>query len=161
MSKVTPVLAAAFPYVFFAGFGCMLLFDSVSDGVLLGFLAVYFALGVILSVLYAVFADARSNFAVKLAAIPGDLFVIVYFVIRCIEVEQATQNGAIEGGLGIIVLIILSIPYLLCRVMSMVSAAIACGRRVHGSDHIYTVLHVLPIFDIIVAAIVRKRIQNH
>ncbi|MGN0999020.1 MAG: hypothetical protein ACI4PO_05660 [Faecousia sp.] len=161
MRKAMPVLSALLPYIYFLGFGCMLLLDIDSDAVLLGFLAVYFVLGILVSALYAVFADARSNFAVKLAAIPGDLFVIAYFVIRCMETEQATQNGAIEGGLGIIVLIILSIPYLLCRVMTMISSAVACGRRVHGSDHIYTVLHVLPIFDIIGAAIVRKRIQNH
>ncbi len=160
MRKIAPVLAVLQPYAYFVGFAVFSQRMADSDMILFSFFALYLLFGVTVSIFYAVFADAASNFWVKAAIIPADLVVIFFNIFRYLSAKNAGNSGADGLGMALFVLILFVIPYILSRTAGMVSAAIACARKRQSVGTLHIILHLLPIADLCSAAAVRNQLQQ-
>ena len=90
---------------------------------------------------------------------------IIWLIVQAIDVLKQAQNGAMEGGLGIFLLIVLYLPhwinYLVCRIV----AAVQCCRGLKGicssgKAGIYAILHIFPVLDIISAILVLRKVKT-
>ncbi len=158
MKKAITVLLALVPYGFFAGIGCLILFDLDSDVALFDFFALYLLLGIVTAILYGIFGKSRYNLWVKLAAVPADCFAIGFLILRAIENNRAMEDGAMGVGLSIFVLLLFGFFYFLPRIASGIACAVVCGRD-PKTKSIHTLLHLLPIADLVSAALIRKNVQ--
>ncbi len=158
MRKILPFLMALVPYLYFLGIGGIVLFDLDSDVILLGFFGLYFLLGIISAILYGSFANPGSNLWIKLAALPTDAVAIGFLIVRAIEISQAIETGAMGVGLSIFALLLFGFFYFLPRMASLIACAVACWKDSHIPPH-HKILHLLPIADVISAALIFKHKQ--
>ncbi len=159
MKKVAPFLAALLPYCYFGALGCMFHLDVDSDVFLFILFAVFLAVGLPVALVYGIFADVRSNFPVKLAWLPADIAVVTFNTVRIMEANQAAADGAMGVGLSIFALIVFLIPYLSSRGMCVISATVICAKQAKSHTVLHTLLHLIPIADIVSAAMIRSKRQ--
>lgn len=165
------VLMMACPYVYFAGIVFFAFFDFDSDGLLLGFFLLYIVAAIVITVCYGVTAKgkplglASRNLWSKLVAIPGDLAVLAFVVIRCGENAQAAAEGAMGVGLSVFVLFLFLTPYLIARGSAMLSQLAVCRRIISASHdqpkgYGYVLLHLLPVVDVVSAFAVYRKLHR-
>ncbi len=162
MNKIVPILSGLFPYLYLVCIATMSFWDldgAKGDLILFAFFGLYILLSIVAAVLYAVFATPQTNLWVKLAAIPTDLAAIAFIAIRIIEDNQAAADGAMGVGLGVFAMILFALPYISTRIHMAIACAVACGRDPKVPSY-HTLLHLLPIADLISAALLRKNQQH-
>ncbi len=159
MRKFVSILCALLPMLYFAGLFLVATFLEDSDESLLLYILVYCVAALAICIAYCCVKE-NHNLMVKLFAVPVDICVISSFVIRWLEAQNAAADGALESGLGIFLMILLLIPYVLQRALSMFVGAIICGRTAKEHTSVHTLLHLVPVADIVSAAIVYKKLYK-
>ncbi len=155
MRKVTPIFTAFLPLGYVCVTAIPFLFQIDSDILALGIPCLYSLIALVICILYGL-SGVNKNLAVKLAALPVDIGIAGYFLYYCIETAKASAEGAMGGGLGVFLLILLLLPYLSLRFFQAVSSTVICYRTAKNSRGLHCLLHLLPIADIVSAAIVHK-----
>jgi hypothetical protein len=114
-------------------------------------------------------ADSLYLVKMNLLIISGNLILftaeIIWLIVSSIQVHIATQQGAMEGGLGIFLQIILYLPswisYLICRF----TAASCCfdalkGTVESGTRTLHTIAHLFPVLDMVSAIWVYSKVKH-
>ncbi len=159
MRKLIFILTMLLPLGFLAANAILFLLWIESD---LAFIATpylygLFALGI--SIIYGIFRENR-NLYVKLAGLPVDIGIAVYFISYCQEVAKATNEGAMGGGLGVALLIVLLLPYMFFRIATGISCTVVCSCTARKNRLLHTLLHLIPLADLISAAMVHKQLRT-
>ena len=170
MKKVFAVLTALIPAVYLIGLGISASVGA-EDAALFALLGVKLILGFLLPVWYAVItanADKKFLAVCNLWFYGGNLFLfaieIALWIHSYIENRIAAQNGAMEGGLLLFLLILVYLPhwanYLVVRIVGSVST----GRILSGICEkrcrlIHMDLQLLPVADLISAILVLRKVN--
>jgi hypothetical protein len=93
------------------------------------------------------------------------LFEAVYWVKTLIEVRIAEQNGAMGGGLGLVLLILLYLPHWVSYSLTHVAGAIGCSRVLQdkctpGVRICHILLQLFPFTDLISEIWVLNRVKK-
>ena len=170
MKKVFAVLTTLLPAVYLIGLGISASVGA-EDAALFALLGVMLILGFLLPVWYAMItanADKKFLAVCNLWFYGGNLFLfateIALWIHSYIENRIAAQNGAMEGGLVLFLLILLYLPhwsnYLVVRIVGVVST----GRILSGICEkrcrlIHMDLQLLPVADLISAILVLRKVN--
>ena len=171
MKKLFGVLTALVPLIYVMT--CMFLFyfdaeDEVTISAVLGSIV----LALIICAVYSSFRrKAESIFLAKmnLWIIGGNLLVfltlIVVMIITIIDVHIAEQQGAMEGGLAIVALWLLTLPirinYFFCRVTAALCINHALENTLYSRfQTLHFVLHLFPVLDMISAIWVYHKVKQ-
>ena len=171
MRKVFNVLIASIPLLYVAAVFAMV-YIMPEDDTLFLILGSIFVLSILFCICYSINSknnDPQALAVTNIWVIAGNLLLftaeIIWLIIQTIDVQKQAQSGAMEGGLGIVLLMILYLPhwinYLVCRI----TAAVHCCRALQGicsSGHagIYAILHIFPVLDIISSILVLKKVKT-
>lgn len=169
MKKIFAPIVALLPIVYLLSPVTCLLIDS-SDSILLGSYGVYLLLTLVSVVLFILFRKAHS--AKKLAIYnivfsAGNLAVLVaqlvYWIISVEKVHQQTQDGGMCAGLLLVVLIILYFPHWISYSLVRIGSMFTCFRSLNGIcpmgiKILHTIMHFLPLADLISSIIVLCKI---
>ena len=171
MQKVFGILTALIP-AFYAGGMVLFLYLMPEDEVLFAVLGGIILLSLIFCIGYGAAsqkADSLYLARMNLWIIGGQMLLftaeITWLIIAAIQVHIATQQGGMEGGLGIFLLIILYMPswisYLICRF----TAAVCCfdalkDKVISRSRTLHTLLHLFPVLDLISAILVYRTVKR-
>lgn len=171
MRKVYNTLVALIPAMYIGGMTAFLYImpeDEVLFTVLLGIIL----LSIIFCIAYSVNStqqDKKTLCVTNLWMICGNLILFVaeitWLIISSIQVHIATQNGGMEGGLGIFLLIIFYFPHWISYLICRITAAIHCNRALdgicsRGKAGVYTILHLFPVLDLIFAILVLRKVNR-
>jgi hypothetical protein len=171
MRKVFNVLIASIPLLYIAAVIAMVYIMPENDALFL-ILGGVFLLSIVFCIGYSVNnkdSDPVTIATTNLWVIGGNLLLfaaeIIWLIMQAIDVQIQTQNGAMEGGLGIFLLIILYLPHWINYFICRLTAAVHCCRALHGictsgQSGIYAVLHIFPVLDIISAIIVLRKVKD-
>lgn len=171
MKKLFSVLTALVPLFYIMT--CVFLFyldaeDVVTISAILGSIV----LALIICAVYSSFRHkAESSFLAKmnLWIIGVNLLVflalIVVMVITIIDVRIAEQQGAMEGGMAIVVLWLLTLPirinYFFCRITAALCASQALDNTFYNRfKTLHFVLHLFPVLDMISAVLVYSKVKH-
>lgn len=165
-------LTALLPVVYCVGMQCMVLISDASDELLFGFLGVYLLLGLFITVLHTVLfrqespkTVATANLWITVSNLIVFLSCILLLIIRMEETRIAEENGAMEGGLGIFLLIVVYLPHWITYLLARISCAIGCARIWKGrKDGVLgdslTVLCLIPVLDLISVIVVLRKVKH-
>lgn len=170
MKKLLAVLTALIPAVYLIGLGISASVGA-EDAALFALLGVMLILGFLLPVWYAVItanADKKFLAVCNLWFYGGNLLLfaleIALWIHSYIENRIAAQNGAMEGGLLLFLLILVYLPhwanYLVVRIVGSVST----GRILSGICEkrcrlIHMDLQLIPVADLISAILVLRKVN--
>ncbi len=171
MKKVAFIATALLPVVYAFLIGLAALSDLNDDPLFIA-LGIYIFIGLILSCLTAVWGakmDAKAIavgniwlFGVNLAFFIGE---VILWLVQLEEVRIAEQNGAMGGGLGLLLLIILYIPHWATYCFSHVAGAVGCARALKGrcgdgAKLLHCFLHLFPVTDLASAIWVYRKVKQ-
>lgn len=171
MKRFFGILTALLPALFAAGIGLLFLW-SPDDSVVFAFLGGYLLWSLICSIAYATASHKTDSVylaKLNLWIIGGQLFLfaaeIVWLIITAIDVHIATQQGAMEGGLAIFLLIVFYLPswlsYLFCRFAAAIGVWDALKETCSASSRMtHTILHIFPVSDLISAIMVYRTVKH-
>ena len=170
MKKVFAVLTALLPAVYLVSIGLSAVYGA-EDKALFTILGLLLVIGFLLPVWFAFLAanaDKKFLAVCNLWFYGGNLFLfateIALWIHSYIENRIAAQNGAMEGGLVLFLLILLYLPhwanYLVVRIVGSVST----GRILSGICEkrcrlIHMDLQLLPVADLISAILVLRKVN--
>ncbi len=178
MRKICSISFLLIPYLYFLGLGTMALFQPEGDLYLSVLLALPPVLNLIFSVLYAIFScrkreDPRkvafSNMMQKCTAIAADVAVLAVGIavnLRYAQLPEDSSFGeALGAAIGMILILILMIPYGIIRINSLISCAVVgtvtAKRNGVRLPFLHMLLHLIPVADLISAVIVYKNVKKH
>lgn len=162
MKKLFAILFSLIPAIYAVGVAVFLYLmpeDEVLFAVLGGI--------VVLSIVFAIGhcslsknAERKFLASINVWGIVGNLLLfadeVTWWIYSYVQVRIAEQNGGMEGGLGLFLLIIVYMPHWISYLICRITAAINCQRILDGicssavrSAH--TLLHIFPITDLISA----------
>lgn len=171
MRKVFNILVALIPAMYLGGMAAFL-YIMPEDEVLFAVLAGTILLSMLLCIAYSVNSpqqDKKALCITNLWIIGGNLLLflaeIIWLIVSSIQVHIATQNGGMEGGLGLFLLIIFYMPHWISYLICRITAAVHCCRALRGicssgQAGIYAILHIIPVLDIVSASLVLKRVKT-
>lgn len=171
MKKLFAVLYALIP-VFYAAGMLVFLYIMPEDEVLFAVLGGIIVLSFVFCIVYSILStNAQRQFLVltNIWSIGCNLLLfaaeITWLVISYIQVCIAEQNGAMEGGLGIVLLIVFFMPHWISYLICRITASINCGRALKGisstsASLFHMILHLFPITDLISAVWVLHRVNR-
>ena len=90
----------------------------------------------------------------------------IYWFIVLEETRKATANGAMGGGLGLVVLILLYLPHWASYFVTRIACAVNCARILRHKSYynhnyiLYALMHLLPITDLISAMLVLRQVKK-
>ena len=172
MQKILSNVFAAMPLIYTASLLSFTQLD-ITDEQLFLFLAVYILAALLLAILYAassanvpVDQTARSSiwhYSTNLAVWVAE---IVFWCIRYVQDRIATQNGAMEGGLGLVLLIVIFLPHWLSYLFTRIAGAVCCARILRKEHTPETVtLHILlqlfPVTDLVSSIWVYRKVKQN
>ena len=171
MKKAIVWLNALLPVMYLMMIGICILINP-NDEMLFFILGIYSLIGLLLPGLLALLTANTSN---RLLA-TGNLWIAIsnlsllaaqaiYWFTRLIEIQIAAANGAMEGGLELVVLILLYLPHWVSYFLARIACAINCVRvLLHKSNNanyiLYALMHLLPITDLIGAMLVLRQVKK-
>ena len=171
MKKLFGILTALIPAIYVCGL-VLFLYLMPEDEVLFAVLGGIILLSLIFCIGYGTTshkADSLYLAKMNMWIIGGNLLLfaaeIAWLIISMIQVHIATQQGGMEGGLGIFLLIIFFLPswisYLICRF----TAAVCCfdalnGKVSNSAKTLHTILHLFTISDMISAVWVYRKVKH-
>lgn len=170
MKKTLAILTALLPAVYAASVEISASF-RVEDEALFTIFGILLLIGFLFPVWFAFLtakADKKFLAVCNLWFYGGNLLLFAYeIVLWCIRYQEeriAAQNGAMEGGLGLALLILLYLPhwtnYLVVRIVGAVSTGRIltgiCEKRTRAN---LTDLQLLPVADFISAILVLRKVK--
>ena len=171
MKKLFAVLYVLIP-VFYAAGMLACLYSMPEDEVLFTLLGGIIVLSFVSCIAYSILsANAKRQFLAitNIGSISCNLLLfaaeITWLVISYIQVRIAEQNGGMEGGLGIVLLIVIYMPHWISYLICRITASINCSRALKGissssASIIHSILHLFPITDLISAVLVLQRVNR-
>lgn len=171
MKKLFATLVVLLPVFYVAGM-ILFLYISPDDEVLFTALGGFLVLGLIINCVFcAVSAKADRKFlsVCNIGCLATNLMLyiaeIVYLLICTEAVRIAEQNGGMEGGLGIALLIVVYMPHWFVYLFTRILTAVNCERALKGVcttpvKTFLTILHLFPMFDILSAAWVLHKVRK-
>lgn len=171
MKKLSPYLTALLPLLYLVMVGLMCLVDA-SDSVLIGVFLIYMVLSMLFTTVFSHYIDcypraklAQYDFLFSLGNLLLFLAEVVYWLVqRTLMLEQA-QNGATEGSLILLLLIILYLPHWVSYFMVRVIGIISCNRMLNGicsrgTKTLHTICHFFPATDLMSSLWVLHKIKS-
>ncbi len=152
---VLSILMLLLPAGFAASLAALFLLQVDSDALILGVPYLYGLLALVVCILYAC-AGKNKNLLIKLGSLPVDIGIAAYFIKYCMDTAQAADSGAMGGGLGIFLLVLLLLPYVFFRIAMGISCARVCAKTVSEHKTLHILLHLIPIADIVSAFLVYR-----
>lgn len=158
VKKVFGALTALLPVIYAGSIGLLILIDP-DDKMLFAFIGIYILFSIAVCIAYASLgrrADSQFLAKMNLWIIGTNLMLfiaeIVFLIVYTVQVQIATQQGAMEGGLGIFALIIFFLPswlsYLFCRFTTASCFQDVQLENVSGTARtIHFFLHLIPVLD--------------
>ncbi len=139
MKKLTSVLVALLPLLY-----CVIMQAAnllhLGDELFLGSLGIYALLGILLPIAYDRTCYQAENkflagnnlwfYGINLALFIAE---IVLWLVRLEENRIAEQNGAMEGGLGLVLLIVVYLPHWLSYLATRIAGAASCARTLRDA----------------------------
>ena len=138
MKKTIPVLTAVLPVIYVLSLIILFLLDT-SDEPLFAAMAAYCIAATALHFLFY-YKTARAerrflalcNVWIYSGNLALFLFETVYWLIQLGQVRLAEQNGAMGGGLGLVLLFLLYLPHWFSYTLSHIVGAINCDRALRN-----------------------------
>ena len=170
MKKILSAIAALLPVIYIVSLFVLFLMDA-TDKPLLLFLVCYCIFAAIVLIVFGFItagADRKflANTNILLYAGNLSLFVleIIFWIIRLEENRIAAENGAMGGGLGLFLLVLLYLPHWFSYLLTHVAGAINCLRILHGRRRgivcaLHAILQLFPVTDLISACWVRHSLR--
>lgn len=162
MKKTLSVLAALLPVIYIASLVLLFLLDA-ADEPLVSFMIAYCVIAAVLLVTFSILtAGAKRRFLAStniwLYAVNLALFLVetVYWLVQLEQTRIAEQNGAMGGGLGLVLLILIYLPHWFSYLLTHITGTINCVRTLHGICSggvcaFHTLLQLLPVTDLVSA----------
>ena len=159
MKKLFAILFALIPAIYAAG-TAVFLYLMPEDEVLFAVLGGVVLLSILFAVGHCVHggkADRNFLAITNVWSIGGHFLLfaaeLAWWFYSYVQVRIAEQNGGIEGGLGLLLLIVLYMPHWISYLISRITAAVNCRRILRGISSstvqaLHTFLHLLPITDL-------------
>jgi hypothetical protein len=172
MKKALAILTALLPVIYAISMQ-LSVFLIKGDEALFAMLGIFLLIGFLLPVSFSIAtaaADKRSLAICNLWFYAGNLLLFAYeIVLWCIryhEEQIAAQNGAMEGGLGLALLIMIAyMPHWIIYLCVRVAGAISCARSLRGTDGtqgnaVLTGMQLFPITDLISSILVLRKVNR-
>ena len=171
MKKASTILTAMLPVMYLMAIGLSIVINP-NDETLFLILGSYMLIGLLLPCLLFLFtAQAARKFLSigNIWIIVGNLVLfiaeIVYWLIALKETQIAEANGAMGGGLGLVLLIILYLPHWITYLCSRIVVSINCHRASKGIcaqeiRALHALLHLLPVTDLASAIWIHYKVKN-
>ena len=162
MKKTLSALAALLPLIYIASLMLLFLLNA-EDAPLVGFMIAYCVIAAVLLVGFSIVTNGakRSFLAVtNIWIYAGNLllflFETIYWMVQLEQTRIAEQNGAMGGGLGLVLLILIYLPHWFSYLLTHIAGVINCVRTLHGRYSggvcaFHTLLQLLPVTDLISA----------
>lgn len=174
MKKTVLILTGTLPFVYWGMIGLLMLTDA-DDEMLFGMMGLYTLMGIVLPILFSHLtakADRRFLAVSNLWLYGGNLAVFlaeaIFWLVRLKENRIAAENGGMEGGLVLVLLILIYFPHWISYVATRLAGAVNCERSLQGICRgcvrsANTLLQLIPGADVISAIWVLRRItrQEH
>ena len=170
MKKTLAILTALLPAIYAGALQISFLL-RVDDDILFVILGVFAVIGFLFPMWFVVTAAKADKKFLAVSNIwfyTGNLLLmvceIVLWIIRYQEVRIAEQNGAMEGGLGLALLILLYLPhwsnYLVVRIVGAISTARTLkGVSGENTRMAHTFLQLIPAVDLVSAIWVLRKVK--
>ena len=170
MKKLFAILFTLIPVIYAAGIA-VFLYLMPEDEVLFAALGGIVVLSLIFAICHCVQSkntDRKFLAVTNVWCISGNLLLfaaeVIWWIYSYVQVRIAEQNGGMEGGLGLFLLIIFYVPHWISYLICRVAAAINCKRALEGIGSstiriFHTLLHLLPIADLISAICVLCKVK--
>lgn len=171
MKKTVTILTGLLPVIYAGMLGLMVLVNP-QDELMFALMGLYALLGLVAPLVFsAVTANgerrflAVSNVWFYSANLLFFLAEIIFWLVRAEQNRIAEQNGAIEGGLGLVLLILIYLPHWISYLVTRLAGAVSCERSLRGicSDGVkalHAILQLFPGADLISALWVLRRIKT-
>lgn len=171
MRKAVTILTGLLPVIYAGMIGLMICFD-LGDEALFAVMGIYTLLGLVLPIaLSALTVKAEPEFLASgniwCYSINLVLFLaeVIFWLVRAEQNRIAEQNGAMEGGLGLVLLILVYLPHWVSYLATRLAGAISCARSLHGSSRagikaLHIILQLFPGTDLISALWVQRSIKK-
>ena len=170
MKKILSAIAALLPVIYIASLFVLFLMDA-TDKPLLLFLVCYCIFAAIVLIVFGFItagADRKFLANTNILLYAGNLGIfileIIYWTIRLEQNRLAAQNGAMGGGLDILLLILFNLPHWFSYMLTRFAGAINCLRILHGRRRgivcaLHAILQLFPVTDLISACWVRHSLR--
>lgn len=171
MKKLFAVLVSLIPAIYAAGM-VLFLFIMPEDEVLFTVLGGIVLLSIVFCTVHSILstkADRKFLALSNVWSVGGNLLLViaefVWLIVSYIQVRIAEQNGGMEGGLGIVLLIVFFMPHWISYLICRLTAAIGCERALHGMigngwKTFLTLCHIIPVLDLICAIVVLHKVKR-
>lgn len=171
MRKAVTILTGLLPVIYVGMMGLMICFDP-GDEALFAAMGIYTLLGLVLPIALGVLtAKAEPEFLatgnVWCYCINLVLFLaeVIFWLVRAEQNRIAEQNGAMEGGLGLVLLALVYLPHWVSYLATRLAGAINCERSLRGICRegitaLHIILQLFPGGDLISALWVQRRIKK-
>lgn len=168
MKKTVTILTGLLP-VIYAGMIGLLIFVNPQDEMLFALMGLYTLLGLVAPIMFsAVTTKAERTFlAVSNVWFYGVnllffLAEIIFWLVRLEQNRIAEQNGAMEGGLGLVLLILIYLPHWISYLVTRLAGSVSCERSLRGIcgesvKALHIILQLFPGADLISAVWVLRR----
>ena len=170
MKKTLAITAALLPVIYIASLLILFLLGA-TDKPLLLFMVCYCIFAAILLIIFGFITAetnrkflANTNILLYIGNLGLFVFEIVFWWVRMEQNRIAAANGAMGGGLDLLLLILLYLPHWFSYLLTRVAGAINCLRILHGRHRgiicaIHTILQLFPVTDLISACWVRHSLK--
>lgn len=172
MKKLLAILTALLPVIYVITMQIVSQVQMGDDG-FFAVLGIYLLIGLMFPILFSIASTkackrflAISNVWIYCANLALMIAEIVFWLIRFEENRIAEQNGAMEGGLGLVLLILfVYMPHWLSYLISRIVGAIHCERTLKGicgggARALLTLFQLLPVTDLLSALWVYRKVRN-
>lgn len=171
MKKAFSILLPFLPLIYVLSIAGLFFLDA-NDELLFAILGCFVLLSLALTVLSCSFAHnvpllllTRSNIWAAVSNLTLLICEIVYWVITLREIRVAEADGAMGGGLALVVLFLLYLPHWVSYLLTRICGAVNCMRILrHSPDSSNYMLHIpmqlFPITDMISAILLHIRVKN-
>ena len=171
MKKLFAVLTALFPLIYAISM-LILAVLGTEDEALFTVLGILLLVGILLPVAFAATSGKAQRkflalcnlwfYACNLLIFAGEL---ILWVVRFRENQIASQNGAWEGGLVLVLLFLLYLPHWTVYLVVRIVGAISTARTLKGVSEdstrmSHTFLQLIPVVDLVSAILVLRKVNR-
>lgn len=162
MKKTVTILTGLLPFIYGGMIGLLMLADA-DDEMLFALIGIYTLIGIVLPLLFSYLtAKAERKFLavcnVWFYSSNFAFFLVerIFWLVRLEQNRIAAQNGAMEGGLGLVLLILLYLPHWLSYLVTRLAGAVSCERSLRGNCSggvrgVNALLQLVPGIDLVSA----------
>lgn len=172
MKKIASIFVALLPLIYV---GTMVTISKirVTDEQLFLILGAYTLIGFLFPIFFSIVSakvERRFLAVSNVCFYAGNLVLlvaqIIYWLIRFEENHIAEQNGGMEGGLGLFLLIILFLPHWISYLFTRIAGAVSCNRALRGvcsqeARILHTFLQLFIVADLLSALWVYCKLRRH